>query len=258
MVDISERIAVQRRPATIVVYRGPSMLDGAPIVCIASGLDGSSSNGKTGPMIQVWIMREDIAPHHAQKTGDDSSVCGDCKKKPSVAKGSGMLPCYVKTFQGPRSTWEGSRKLPTMPLESVREAIQASGYAVRLGAYGDPSALPADVLTALTVDAPAHTGYTHQWRDRRFQWLRYLVMASVDTVEERDQAHALGWRTFRAISRREAFADLVGGPGRQYTREIWCPAVSHDREVTCATCRLCDGVRIDRDGRRANIAIIEH
>ena len=61
----------------MIIYEGPSKLDGAPIVAIATGVDGASDNGKTGDMVQITIIRADIAPHHATKTGDDTSVCGN-------------------------------------------------------------------------------------------------------------------------------------------------------------------------------------
>lgn len=50
-----------------IPWRGNSPWDGAPIVAILTGIDGSSVNAKTGPMAQLWIMREDIAPHVAQR-----------------------------------------------------------------------------------------------------------------------------------------------------------------------------------------------
>ena len=66
----------------LVLWQGMSRLDGAPIVCVATGLRSSSTNDKTGPMVQTWILREDMAPHVAQRTGQDASVCGDCPLRP--------------------------------------------------------------------------------------------------------------------------------------------------------------------------------
>jgi hypothetical protein len=80
--DVPAGITLPRLPKGIVLYRGPSRLDGAPIVCVATGFRSPSDNPKTGPMVQTWIMREDVAPHTAQKTGEDSSVCGDCPLRP--------------------------------------------------------------------------------------------------------------------------------------------------------------------------------
>ena len=60
----------------VVLYEGPSRIDGAPVVAIACRIADASSNAKTGAMVQTFIMRQDIAPHEALKTGDDASVCG--------------------------------------------------------------------------------------------------------------------------------------------------------------------------------------
>jgi hypothetical protein len=76
-----------KRPENgVIIYEGPSVIDGAPIVAIATGFKSPSSNDKTGTMIQVWILRADIAPHEAQKTGADESICGDCPMRPLLVK----------------------------------------------------------------------------------------------------------------------------------------------------------------------------
>ena len=59
---------------SFIIYSGPSELDGAPIIVVATF---ASKNSKTGDMVQVWIMRADIAPHLAKHSGADSSICGD-------------------------------------------------------------------------------------------------------------------------------------------------------------------------------------
>ena len=86
----------------IVLYEGPSRIDGAPIVAIACRITEASGNAKTGAMVQTFIMRQDIAPHEALKTGDDSSVCGDCPLRP-IHKGA--TRCYVRVYQAPLSVW---------------------------------------------------------------------------------------------------------------------------------------------------------
>jgi hypothetical protein len=62
----------------MILYRGPSMIDGKPIVAIATGYDNESVNQKTGAMAQVWILRDDIAPIEAAQRGEDASICGQC------------------------------------------------------------------------------------------------------------------------------------------------------------------------------------
>lgn len=77
----------------IVIYRGPSMLDGADIVVLAST---GSSNVKTGSMVQTWIMRADLHPSEASARKVDSSVCGECPRRHSLGG-----DCYVQIVHAP-------------------------------------------------------------------------------------------------------------------------------------------------------------
>jgi hypothetical protein len=45
-----------------IFYRGPSMLDGSPIIAVATGTARGSRNGKTGAEVQTWILRDDMSP----------------------------------------------------------------------------------------------------------------------------------------------------------------------------------------------------
>jgi len=58
-----------------IIYNGPSLLDGQPIVVIATY---SNRNRKTGHVVQTYILLRDINPLEASKTGADYSICGDC------------------------------------------------------------------------------------------------------------------------------------------------------------------------------------
>ena len=97
-----------KKPNGIVIYRGPSMLDGAPIVCIATGLETGSSNGKTGGgLIQTWIIREDQSPTEAVNSGADASVCGGCRHRGSIVDGKNVdRSCYVTIFQAPLNVYK--------------------------------------------------------------------------------------------------------------------------------------------------------
>lgn len=77
---------------SIIVYDGPSIIDGKPIVVILTGLADSSANGKTGNLVQSFIIRSDVEPHTALKTGDDVSVCGLCPHRPMLARATGDAP----------------------------------------------------------------------------------------------------------------------------------------------------------------------
>jgi len=232
--------------STIKVYDGPSMLDGKRVIVLLTGLAKSSANTKTGDMLQTWIMLYDTAPHEAIKTGDDSSVCGNCPLRPYIFKRTleadrvSPKPCYVLAWQAPLKTWKANRDLDVTPREAIPALI--AGRIVRGGSYGDPNAVPAWVWTVLN----ARTGYTHQWSTHPA--LQDTVMASVHSNSERRAAKALGFRTFRIIADVAELRD----------REILCPASKEaGARTTCAKCGLCDGKRGEND-RRKDVAIVAH
>lgn len=198
-----------------ILYRGPSRIDGKPIVAIAT--DGSR-NKKTGREIQIWILRSDVEPHIAVKTGQDESVCGTCSLRPSRKGG-----CYVQTFNAPLSVY---RRFKRGGYGRVR-MDEFKGRTVRFGAYGDPAALPPLILGAVMRSAQSWTGYTHQWGRFASKELRAACMASVDPCSpSKETAWAKGFRTFSVAS--------SGGDS-----EIECPNTTHG--VTCEACRLCKG-----------------
>lgn len=238
-------------PTGFILYEGPSLIDGAPIVAIA--LTGKSSNRKTGAMVQTYILRADVHPCEAVKDGRDVSICGDCKHRPSQGGA-----CYVVVPQGPTSVWKAYKRgrYPHAP-KALR--LLGADRAVRLGTYGDPAAVPAWIWSALTRDATKRTGYTHQWRAldsariggamafHHRDVLRGLCMASCDTPEEREEATRAGWRTFRVMTPDEAL-----GAG-----EFTCPASEEaGKRTTCEKCGACSGAQ--RGTVQASPAIIAH
>jgi hypothetical protein len=235
----------------IKIYDGPSLLDGKRIIVLVTGLAKSSKNTKTGAMLQTWILRYDVAPHEALKTGDDSSVCGQCPLRPMLWKASEIKvsdrQCYVKVFQAPLSTWKANRDLPVTDLNEALELID--GRMVRFGSYGDPGAVPAMIWEALKTNK--RTGYSHQWKGQN---VASFAMASVHSVEERAQAKAKGMRTFRIVSSLdEIVRDLKGR-----AQEIACPASKEaGARTTCNDCGLCDGSRGPTD-KRKDIVIVAH
>lgn len=226
-----------------ILWRGPSLIDGAPIVAIATGLDGKSTNAKTGALAQTWIMREDIPPTDAANNGADASVCGDCVHRGKIVDGKNVgRSCYVTLFQAPLWVWKCYRR--GLYQEGDARALLA-GKRVRLGAYGNPSAIPFAVWENALADAEAHTGYVHNWRDCDPRFARY-VMASCDSEQERIEAKARGYRTFRVRAATEALG----------AREIVCPA-SHEagQKTTCAQCVACGGHEAKA---KVDVAIIVH
>jgi len=218
----------------VILYDGPSLLTGDPVVAVATGLGADrwakSRNVKTGSMVQAWILRRDRSPIDAAQDGSDNAICGDCAQRavPGVRRRS----CYVNVAWAPLNIWRKAVAGGYPPLD----AVAFSGALVRIGAYGDPAAVPHETWLRVLAWVRGWTGYTHAWSDPRFQDLRGYCMASVDSPEEADRARALGWRTFRV---RRSGAPLH--PGAR--REVACPASEEaGHRTTCAACRICDGL----------------
>ena len=210
-------------PDGFILYRGPSVLDGAPIVVIATMSSQNVKTGKRGKknMIQTWILREDISPLEASKKGLDSSICGSCVHRHSLGGA-----CYVTIFQAPLSIWKAYKRGSYSESLGLFHSL-VFDRKVRFGAYGDPSAAPVYVWAEIAKRAQGFTGYTHQMMHPNFdESILSFVMASVDTEE---QALATNARYFR-VKRPE---------DKALPREVEC--LSDSIGKTCADCLLCDG-----------------
>ena len=170
----------------MLLYKGPSAINGEPIVCIATGTHNPSKNKKTGAMVQIWILHAKYFPTIAVKKGEDEAICGDCKHR--------NKSCYVNVFQAPTNIWrsyiKGLYKKTKVP-QAVKNRF------VRIGAYGDMAALPEEINNKLVQYSKGHTAYTHQWKLPEAQYLKEIAVASVDSINEYRQAKKLGWQTFR-------------------------------------------------------------
>lgn len=226
-----------------ILYQGPSMLDGAPIVAIATGLERTSENAKTGAMIQTWILRADESPLGASRNGHDSSICGGCAMRRDSE--TGRRRCYVAVHQAPLSVWkafQAGRYSELGPNALV-------GRTVRVGSYGDPAAVPFEVWARALEGTARHTGYTHQWRDPRFAQFASILMASADLAMDVRAAERRGFRAFYV-------EPIAGDPTGTVEGAMRCPA-SRERKTkaTCATCGACNGT----EGRnKRHVVIAEH
>lgn len=252
-------------PNAVLLWRGPSQIDGGPIVVIATALRTKSSNLKTGAMVQTYILREDVDPVHAITMGLDESICGNCPHRAAEplfidlpagspeAKGQPRWKsrsCYVNVGQGALGVWRAYKRGNTTlhSVEQIADFIGDRQLPVRLGTYGDPAAVPLWVWETLVSKAPRHTGYTHQWRvcDPRFS---DLVMASADTSAEMVDAVAMGYRTFRV-----AQPGIEPEPG-----EVRCPASKEAGTLTdCSSCGLCAGSFSERPNPPKTVMITVH
>lgn len=213
-----------------VIYEGPSMLNGEPIVAVVTM---KSTNVKTGDMASMWILSADEKPTDASKSGSDSAVCGMCPHRHHLG-GS----CYVVLFQAPLNVYK-TYKRGAYPIATDMSIF--NDRLIRFGAYGDPAALPIDILNNIKSRSKNHTSYTHQWKNADKDILKSISMASVDSQVEALEAQKNGWRTFRVTNN---IKDLL-------PNEIVCPNTTNN--IQCADCKLCSGA-----GKAKNIVIEVH
>lgn len=225
-------------PRGVILWQGRSLLTDDPIVVVATGLRRGepSENTATGRMIQVWIIRADKDPLSARREGADNAICGDCPYRHGL--------CYVNLYaSGPTSVYDG---LQRGIYPRYRPALHDRLFvdrAMRLGAYGDPTAAPLEAYRHVLPLVDGHTGYTHQWLTCDQRW-RFFLMASVDSIAERHVAKSMGWRTFRV---RDTGSDPL-------PTEIECP--KSDRaggRLTCEQCLACSGIRDSEQARDVSI-----
>jgi hypothetical protein len=222
-----------------IIYKGPSLLDGKPIVVIGTYSNG---NPKTGAVLQTYILCEDINPLEASKTGADYSICGDCVMRGTPTddpnrKQAKDRDCYVKLGQGVLSVYRAYLKGIYQPVPPL---ILGYKRFVRVGTYGDPSAAPQQVWEELLSEASDWTAYSHQ-----SGWRPDIAMQSVNSHTEARVYWSLGMRTFRVIANLNEL---------DRSNETLCPASKEaGRRVQCTSCKLCKGSTLAK-----SIAIVEH
>ena len=194
----------------MIAYEGPSLINGDPIALI---LTSNSINAKTGTMIQSWII-----PVKDNVLVNDEAVCGDCIMREGA--------CYVTKVFAPSNVQKSYRagKYKAFQSSDLRHEI------LRIGSWGDPAAVPADIwlnLLRRTQLSDKYTGYTHQWRtcDPIFAT---FCMASVETLEDAKLAQSMGYSTFRV---KEAYEP-------KQPNETLC--LNQTIGITCKQCLLCN------------------
>ena len=228
-----------------IIYNGPSLIDGSPIVVIALV---KSSNKKTGDMVQTYIVRADKDPREANKDGSDFAICGNCKHRgeannDSTVKLAKNRSCYVNIGQGPTTVY---KKFIRGGYDTATDIpALGRGRMVRLGTYGDPAAVPSHIWDALLKDSIGHTGYTHQNNIPSADIRPDLTMISADSLQDARIAWQSKYRTFRIIT----------AVSEKQSNEILCPAsIEAGRKAQCNDCKLCMGSHTTAP----SIAIVAH
>lgn len=227
-------VEMQTKAKGFILYEGASVLDGSNIVVIATL---STSNKKTGDMIQVWILNADDTPLNTVKNKKDGGICGNCPQRRNIG-GS----CYVTLHQAPRSIYDAYTRgiYPKLTDANIHFLM---GRSIRLGAYGDPAAVPFEVLEKVASVSGMMTGYTHQLAHKNFDnRITKFCMVSTETEKSTQKAQSLGFRTFRVKTEKMPLLE----------NEIYCMSDSHN--MSCKDCGLCG----NHDQNKVNIAINVH
>jgi len=227
-----------------IIYEGPSMIDGkTPIVMIAIGVKEGSKNSKTGAMIQTYIIRSDINPVSAAMQQKDRGICGGCiyRKKSFIGYDKWGIKrlyrkrrCYVNLGHGPRQVYRAyKRGIYPRLVDDPSLIYLLNGKNTRLGTYGDPLAVPTNILSLIIDNSDEYTGYTHQWKTGK---MIGMLMASVDSASEKLEAMAMGYRTFMVIDSHEDKdnSSIVCPSSKEYIEKT-------GKKISCNKCLICDG-----------------
>lgn len=215
---------------------GQTIAAGAPVVVLASkAKTAAAANTKTGDMWQFYILVADTLPTEAKAQGLDASVCGNC-----IHRRVNGNTCYTygTVLAGANGMWRQWRngRADAFTPEMV------NGATVRLGAYGDPCAVPFEIWEPILAASSGWTAYSHQWDnpaiDARF---KTIAQASADNADEIPAANALGWRTYAVMP---VGTERVAGA-------VPCPSP----RISCADCLKCSGTGL---GRKGNVWIAAH
>lgn len=211
------------------------------VILVITNLLKPATNIKTGDMVQTWIFDRGLltAPKVFGAKCERCPMMEVCYVSENTVGYKSVRKATLKAL----GLLEGNTSYKVTTLEEVLPLL--IGRRLRLGAYGDPSALPLADLEALVNASSGHTGYTHFYHEIDSAYSEFL-MASVESLESEMLAQALGYRTFRVLRKGETDHEVTG-------RSILC--LESDKGIQCADCMLCSGMS---KPNAKNIYIYEH
>ena len=188
----------------------------------------STSNQKTGVIPTQYV---------GLTTEETLASCEGCSLRPDANGG-----CYAWTgrvVRGANSVRRATAKGRPATLEAALNRTPRSARCVRFGAIGDPSRVKRESLLADLALARSSgfkvLAYTHHWASEPLTGgLKFQMLASCETVEQVEQAHAEGWLV--------ALAGPESAPGM-----VTCPNYARP-EIQCNRCGLCDVPTLKRTG----------
>ena len=194
-----------------------------------------SRNSKTGNVYQLSFIPVDMFTDTGFDKSSDDAVCPtDCFFKDSNA-------CYVNLAYAPRAIVQSIKAGNYQPKLNYQ---MLSKNILRLGSYGDCSCLPYEFIEKIIKSCKqGYLNYTHGWKscDPRFA---NIAMASVETIEDKELANSMGYRTFRV---RPIDGEILND-------ELLCP-YEKNNFITCSMCMKCNG---NNGKSKKNIVVTVH
>ena len=219
---------VKRASAYVVEY---------PSFYLAFTALNGSENRKTGNMVQTYLIDKERLISEPKTFGAKCEQCPMVDKCYVSRDKLSVRKALVKLTQGEATSYAFATLDEVLPL--------LQGRLVRLGTYGDPSAIPLDDLKRICESAKGHTGYTHFWREIDTDYSAYL-MSSCESLSDELLSNALGYRAFRV---------LLDDQETHETTQKSVQCLNASVGLTCAECLLCSGTK----GKgSSNIYIHEH
>ena len=201
-----------------------------------TALNGSN-NRKTGDMVQTYLIDKERLISEPKTFGAKCEACPMVNKCYVSRDKLSVRKALVKLTQGEATSYAFATLDEVLPL--------LQGRLIRLGTYGDPSAIPLRDLARICESAKGHTGYTHFWREVDADYSAYL-MSSCESLSDELLSNALGYRAFRV---------LLDDQETHETTQKSVQCLNASVGLTCAECLLCSGTK----GKgSSNIYIHEH
>jgi hypothetical protein len=242
----------------LILFEGKSLIGDRNIAAIVTF---EMANIKTGEMVQVWIIDQELNPLEALQNNVNESTCGKCRlqgeaykytftrgprKGKTITKIENRV-CYVNRGQAPMSIWKAYKRGKYVNYDKHLHRSFFKGRKIRWGADGDPAALPIPLMRSINKLCAGHTGYSHQlfWIDkRRAEKLATFLMCSCHTPAQHAEARRRGWRSFVAVADGQKLpADCIA-----------CPNMSKAK-TQCIDCTLCRG---GQNGKARDVYILSH
>jgi hypothetical protein len=220
-------------------------------------VQSKSRNKKIGNVAQIMIGENKEACMKSCKSAG-------CEGVPKKEGGKGW--CYAwkgRTQFAAISSWKAYEGNPTKyQIRAALAKARKSSKIVRLGSIGDPSALNESqmntIIEAIEDCGKKLIGYTHGWRWAK--WWKGKLMASVESLEEADEAIKQGWgpavllpTNFKGYGRhKNLFKTPSGTIGTVCLNQLqekkikatWDGEGKKPKPINCDHCRLCDGRRM--------------